>query len=154
MSNNPLNLNVELGPQFVITAPAEQLTLEVGIKSSSLFNSGESIVAGGKEAVSLLQAVGVYRAVTYDGFYCNSTALDLPKYAGITLNAASIGDTILVVRDGIITELTWNWIPDQPIFISTNGVLTQTPPSLPIRRVGWAMSATQINLDPQPTIGV
>lgn len=152
-----ININQSLGPQFVIQSSSEQLTLEVGIKSSSLFQntgSGSSDIDGGKLQITTSIAVGAFRAVTYAGEYTDSDIPDLSNYAGVTTQAAIAGTQIQVVRVGNITELSWTWIPNQPIFISTNGILTQTPPALPLRRVGWAMSATQLNLDPFPIIGV
>lgn len=149
-----LDLTQELGPQFIVTAPAEQLTLEVGVKSSSLFGSGGNSAGGeGIEVVTAIP-VGAYRAVTHTGFYADSTLIDLSNYAGVTLTAAIAGEVIEVKRTGKIVENTWTWTPNAPVFISANGILTQTPPVLPIRRIGWAISGTQINLDPFPIIGV
>ncbi len=100
-------------------------------------------------------AFNAYRAVGYDGLFTQPNADSLSRYAGVTRMATVIGDPIDVVRQGLMTEAGWNWTPNQPVFISANGVITQTVPvGTPIRRIGWAISATELNLDPYPIIGV
>jgi hypothetical protein len=88
--------------------------------------------------------------------YTQPDADSLAAYAGVTRMATVAGDPINVVRSGLISEGAWNWTPNAPIFIAANGVLTQTQPTAgnPVRRIGWAISATELNLDPYPIIGV
>ncbi len=150
-----IDINQDLGPQFVVTAPAEQLTLEVGVKSSSLFSLVVNNPSSAEGIEVMLKAdIGQYRAITHSGFTCNSSINDLGNYAGVTTVAGITNENITVVRVGRLAEAGWTWTPNMPIFISDNGILTQTPPSLPMRRIGWAINATQINLDPFPIIGV
>jgi len=152
---NSQNLNVQLGSQFVlrITDPIGQnLSLQVGVKSSSLFSTNTPVPYT-HITVNSAQALGMYRAVTVGGNYCTKTATSLPEYAGVTSAAVVQGvPTRLVIR-GLITDAGWTWTANSPVFVGVNGILTQTAGALPIRRIGWAISATQINLEPYPIIG-
>lgn len=104
--------------------------------------------------ITAIETLNAYRAVGYDGMHTQPDVDGLSNYAGVTRMATPIGDPVNVVRSGLMTESGWNWTTNQPIFISTNGVITQTVPIGVIRRIGWAVSPTQINLDPYPIIGV
>jgi hypothetical protein len=97
------------------------------------------------------QAVGGHRAVNVSGLYTQPDTQDL--LLGISSNAADSGGLITIVRSGSMKEPSWNWIPNAAIFITTDGVLTQTMPSgAPLRRIAWAVSATEINVDFFPII--
>lgn len=131
----------------------ETFSISAGVKSSgSLLGGGNSSPTLDVEIMAA-QAVGLFRAVTILGVYCIPTQESLSKYAGVTKTSAVIGSVIKVAKSGLLTEGTWNWIVDSPIFIGANGILTQTATALPVRRIGYAVSATQINLDPFPIIG-
>ena len=147
-----INLSVVLGPRYEIVP----LGIGVGSGHSSGGSSGTMSSGTLDVAVTLQEAVGAYRAVGYDGRYSQPNTDSLAAYAGVTRIAAITGASINVVRSGLITESMWAWIPDMPVFIETDGALTQTQPLTgnPIRRIGWAISATEINLDPYPIIGV
>lgn len=61
--------------------------------------------------------------------YADNTILNhRNSYVGITTQAANSGSSIKVRSAGEIMENSWNWIVDEPIYFSTNGILTQTPP--------------------------
>lgn len=61
----------------------------------------------------------------------NSNSSHIHKVMGVTLNAGNAGDTISIVRSGEVVEPTWNWTLNSPVFLGTNGLLTQTPPQSP-----------------------
>jgi len=164
-----LNLTAVLGPQYEIVINNDSIEvdenfdltlnvtepLRIGVGTGY---NGQQVVASGTLDVTITaqENVGAYRAVGYDGMYTQPDADSLAAYAGVTRMATIVGDPINVVRSGLITEGAWTWTPDAPIFIGVNGVLTQTQPLAgnPVRRIGWAISATELNLDPYPIIGV
>ena len=144
---------VNIGDGFALTlSQQEPLRINVGTG----YNVNQSSTGTLDVTIIAQEVVNAFRAITYDGYFCQTSDItSLSKYAGVTRMATVIGDPINVVRDGLMTEAGWTWTPDQPIFIGNDGVLVQTPVSgQPIRRIGWAISATQINLDPYPIIGV
>lgn len=192
MSNNPIDLSVQLGPQFTLVVenksgqadaeafslvtdgpenlqigvddsskpmnlelqPAQEMfTLEVGVKSSSLFanSGGGGGSSSGTVDVSVTAAVGIaaYRAVTILGTYVQPNYASLSSYAGVSRSSMAPGVTADVVRSGLLNG-GGPWIPNQPVFVTNNGVLTQTLPSESWRRIGYAVSASQVNLDPFP----
>jgi len=147
-----ISLNATLGPKYTLTMSGDQpYQLKVGTLglSSGISNDPYDAIT-----ITSVGAIGAFRAVTVAGAYCTNTAQSLPQYAGVTLVSYTDGQSMKVVRSGLITEGSWSWTPDNPVFIGVNGVLTQTPSALPMRRIGWAISGTQINLDPFPIIGV
>lgn len=165
-----MTLNQIMGPRYEIViqreevqvGPALQLTL---VKEEPLrLNVGDGFNATAASTGTLdvtiyaAEVVNAYRAVGYDGLFSQPTVESLSNYAGVTRSATVIGDPIDVVRAGRMQEGAWNWTPNQPIFISAQGVLTQTIPSgvgvTGVRRIGWAIDANTINLDPYPIIGV
>ena len=67
---------------------------------------------------------------------------------GMTLNAVSEGGTVDVAICGEFTEPTWAWTLGLPIFLGTNGTLTQTVPTANVANfslvVGFPITATKI----------
>ena len=59
----------------------------------------------------------------------NNTAGDENRILGITQQGQNSGGTLLIQTGGPIESDIWSWTPDEPIFLGSNGNLTQTPPS-------------------------
>ena len=78
-------------------------------------------------------ALGGHRIVYMAGGYpqyADCTAISHANHVlGMTLTATNSGDTASIVRNGDVTEPTWNWDTTKPVYLGTNGVPTQTPPS-------------------------
>lgn len=163
-----MTLNAVFGPRYEIVIANEivavddrfQMTIQrsepLRINVGTGFNQNSQNPNGTLDVkVTASQVLNAYRAIGYDGYFTQPDEDSLAIYAGVSRSATVIGDDINVVRQGLITEAGWTWTPNQPIFIGVNGVLTQTPPVTgnPIRRIGWAISATELNLDPYPIIG-
>lgn len=164
-----VTLNAVFGPRYEIVIANDQIGIDenfnltlnqrepLRLNVGTGFNNTESSNSGTLDVqITALEIINAYRAVGYDGLMTQPDADSLANYAGVTPMSIPIGDPVNVVRFGLMTESGWTWTTNAPIFISTNGMLTQTVPSAgnPIRRIGWAISPTQINLDPYPIIGV
>lgn len=67
---------------------------------------------------------------------------------GMTKTAAIIGDTVEVVNNIIIEDVSWSLEPYKPVFLSTNGIITQNIEGaiLFVLSVGVALSPTKIYL--------
>ena len=64
---------------------------------------------------------------------------------GLTMGAAADGAPINVQFSGEMTEPSWSWTANQPIFVGTNGIPTQTPPATGFQGpIGVATSATSM----------
>lgn len=166
--SDPYNIQAVLGPQYQIVInqdvvevePDFNLTLSaqepLKIAVGTGFNVNPAATGTLDVQVIAQEIINAYRAVTYSGYFVQPTAESLSEYAGVNRVATVIGDPISVVREGLMTENGWSWTPNAPIFIGVDGVLTQTQPvfGIPVRRIAWAISATTINLEPYPIIGV
>lgn len=94
---------------------------------------------GGNRAVRLV--AGLAR-------YASSSALaDAGLVLGITQGAAVSGAPVQIQTSGLMTEPSWTWTADQPVFCGTNGTLTQTAPTAGFDLIlGIALSAIQIHI--------
>lgn len=102
------------------------------------------------------QAVGAisgHRVVTLDeqgmATYASSdTAAHAHRVVGVTMNAASPGDALTIKKFGEVTEPSWSWQIDQPVYLAADGVLTQVQPTAPASKfslvVGFPVSATTL----------
>lgn len=96
-----------------------------------------------------LAALGGHRVVTATGtgsltYASNDTAGHLEVPLWLTLGAIAAGATGTVLAFGPVSEPSWAWTPG-PLYLGTNGLLTQTPPSSPALfsvQVGYATSPT------------
>jgi hypothetical protein len=62
---------------------------------------------------------------------------------GLTMGAAADGASINVQFSGEMSEPSWSWTANQPIFAGANGIPTQTPPATGFQAaIGVAISAT------------
>lgn len=98
-------------------------------------------------------ALGGHRAVVLDAtehaIYADSSDLThRDKVLGITTGAVVLGDIVTIQTYGEITEPSWAWIPDTPVFLGLTGLLTQTPPSVGFsQRIGFPTAATKLFVD-------
>ena len=164
--SDDLTLNAVLGPRYEIVIQTPTVTVEEGfnlvleenpplvIEVGTGFNGSNSNTGTVDVRVETKEIINAYRAVGYDGFKTQPNLTSLSNYAGVSRVAAVIGETIDVVRSGLIEESAWDWTVNAPIFIADDGLLTQATPTGVIRRIGWAVTSKKINLDPYPIIGV
>lgn len=72
---------------------------------------------------------------------------------GMTIGAATSGATVNVQRVGPVTHSGWAWTPGEPVFLGTNGLPTQTPPSDGfVQVIGHAEAADTLFLSVEPPI--
>jgi len=173
MSHKPYSLNVQLGPLFTLKCvnnsgpkgdnskfslspcpPSQVVQIVVGAKTSSLFaNNGGGGAAGtnaysGSTITASAPLAGM-RAVTVLGTYCQPNYDSLSSYAGVTVNSMAQGATGSVIKEGLL-QGGGPWIPSVPIYVYNDGVLTQSLNLPEWRRIGYAVTASQVNLDPFP----
>ena len=94
------------------------------------------------------QAIGGHRVVISTATGCDyadsSNLAHLGKVIGMTNAATSAGNSVKIWPAGKITEPSFNFALG-PVYLSTNGLLTQTPPTTGfIQQIGVALSQTTI----------
>ena len=89
-------------------------------------------------------------------FYADTTnPQHLGRVSGVTLHAVVAGGVVTVVRTGPIYEPSWNWVPDQAVYLADNGLLTQTPPTGFFQQViGVAIDSTSLYVNLRPPLVV
>lgn len=80
-----------------------------------------AIDLGGHRAVRLLAGEAIYAD--------HASIIDANVVLGITRGAAAAGAVAQIQFGGLMTEPSWSWTPDLPVFVGVAGVLTQTPPA-------------------------
>jgi hypothetical protein len=117
----------------------------IGTNSGAISN-GQFLTRNSIASISALRAVAdtSFGVSTVDPL----NSLSLASLIGVSINAASNGQMVTVQQKGILQDPSWNWTPNQPIFVGSMGILTNTPPtSIATRQVGVALSATAILID-------
>ena len=95
--------------------------------------------------------VSAFRAVYLDSgeifLAYNTNPTDMCSLLGITLQAATAGNPVMVVELGEIST-TQTYTVNSPVFVLTNGTLTQTPPTSGVlAQIGWASDTDTIYVD-------
>ena len=109
--------------------------------------------------VSLTAGVNLsaLRAVTTDAngnaVYASNDTKNNAVVVGLTSAAATAGNAVSVRTAGIVEDANWAWTKG-PVFLGTNGALTQTAPTggSIIVQVARAITATKIAVDIEPII--
>ena len=106
---------------------------------------------GGAKTVTAAEPLGGQRVVTVSGFHAEPSDVDV--IAGSSKGAGARGAQVEFVDRGLMSDPAWSWTPGLPIFVGAMGVPTQVPPSSGVtRRIAWAISATEINIDLFPIV--
>ncbi|MDR6886151.1 MULTISPECIES: hypothetical protein [Variovorax] len=96
-----------------------------------------AVPLGGNRVVRVLAGEAVYADHT--------TVADANLVLGITRGAVAAGALAQIQTGGLMTEPSWAWTPDAPVFVGPVGTLTQVPPATGFNLiVGVATSPTQI----------
>ncbi|MEZ2293931.1 hypothetical protein [Variovorax sp. RCC_210] len=96
-----------------------------------------AVPLGGHRAVRLLAGQAIYADHT--------VVADANAVLGITRGAVEEGALAQIQFGGLMTEPSWAWTPDQPVFVGLEGVLTQPSPTTGFSLiVGIATLPTQI----------
>ena len=116
--------------------------------------------AGGSAlSVTAGQDIGGHRLVLLnaqgDAIYADARQLSHAEVVvGLTVFAAVQGQSIDIVRAGIVEEPSWSWVADQPVYLGLDGVPTQTlpPGALFGLVVGFPIAPTRLFMSIKPPI--
>lgn len=98
------------------------------------------------------EAIGGHRVVKIENnksYYAdNSIILDAFKIIGITKGASSIDADCIITTYGEVEEPSWSWEEGKPLFLGTNGALTQTCPETGfILQIATVLNSKKIFID-------
>ncbi|MDN6885278.1 hypothetical protein QMO14_16860 [Variovorax sp. CAN2819] len=140
------SVTVDADETVVVTREPEFILLDIGTQGppgvpgamgEAYVEFPAAVPLGGHRAVRLLGGEAIYADHT--------VVADANVVLGITRGAAAAGALAQIQFGGLMTEPSWAWTPDQPVFVGLAGVLTQTPPTSGFSLiVGIATLPTQI----------
>lgn len=138
----------------------ETIVTDAGAENVTLVESGTLVVSGDSSGVPVMQvqadiAIGGHRAVVLNSigkaiYADNTIAAHANGIIGISIESASAGGFFRAQFAGLMQEPSWSWTPNLPVFLSTNGLLTQAPPVSPAvfsHVLGVAVSGTSIAIN-------
>lgn len=117
--------------------------------------------SGGQYVYTAAIPLGGHRVLTLNAagqaIYADAgTLAHMNRIVGMSTGAAIAGAPITSQLVGEFTEGSWNWTLDVPIYLGTNGHLTQVQPTSPGSLfslvVAFPISATRIFLNPREPI--
>ncbi len=117
---------------------------EAGASGGSSFDAPAAVAIGGHRIV-LIDTSGKAN------YASNDTAAHRGRAIGLTLGAAEADESAFMKNFGEVTEPSWNWTAGLPVFLGTNGTLTQEIPVSPgakfLMVVGFPISSTSMFLN-------
>lgn len=148
IDTNDLVVNVK-NDEPIVNVNNQTITLNV--ESGGLVAVSQDLLMTAGGSLSALRAVTTNSAG--EAVYASSASIATAQVVGITLGAASSGQQVGVKTFGPMVDANWNWTKG-PVYLSTNGQLTQTAPTggAIVVQVGRALTATQLFVDVELTI--
>lgn len=150
------NDNIELNVNDDVTLNSVNIEQSLVVKEELITLNIESggLVPSGSSDITLIAAANLsaLRVVTMNSIgqavYASNDTTANATVIGITTTAAAIGAPVTIATNGLITDGFWNWTKG-PVFLGTNGQLTQTAPTngAIIVHVGRALNPTTIIID-------
>lgn len=140
--------------EFRFEQPSSEFAFSVAEAVPGPPGQGASITS----TVTAGETLSGHRAVVLhaDGmayYASNDEPTDATRQIWLSLGAAIEGTDVEIQPLGLITEPSWNW-SDDPVFLGTNGVLTQTPPVEPafMIQLGQPTGPTTLMFNPRTPI--
>lgn len=134
---------------------ADEIIIEI-LDENLLIEANEAGPPGPSEYIAQHIAgasLGGHRAVVLDNtehaiYADKDTPQHATKVLGITTGSAIADSSVPIQTYGEITEPSWAWTPGLPVYLGTNGLLTQAAPATGFLLViGFAITATKIFID-------
>lgn len=128
--------------------------LVIGVVTASQGPAGPPGADGSAPQIQglALENLSAGRAVIMEGgafkYFQPSDPLHLGRVVGITISSATTGSQVTVQTGGIVTDASFTFDPDTPIFVTADGELSSSPPtSGTIHLVGLSLAGDQILLN-------
>jgi len=148
-------------PQTTTVVGTGQPTILLQVDAGVQGPPGPQGPAGGTAITApAAQALGGHRAVVLNASgaadYADcTTPAHMGRFAGITAGAASAGQPVTIINAGPLTEPTWAWTPDAPVYLASSGLISQTPPATGfLQIIGMTLSATTLFVSPREPLAL
>ena len=145
--DSPVNQIVEIDRDtFIVESSPEISVVTVGEQgppgSPNSFITKTAAVAIGGNRVVVLNA-------SEQAIYAESSnTAHADKILGVSTGAADLGASVQVQTYGEMVESSFAFTPELAVYASTNGQMTQTPPTAGFKRgIGFALAATKLFID-------
>lgn len=141
-------INIER-PEITLDLPTSDVTL--------LVTQGGLVPVSDDLSLTAAVNLSALRAVTTDGsgnaVYASNDTASNAVVVGITFTSALAGQSVQIKTSGIIEDAGWTWTKG-PVFLGTNGTLTQTAPTggAVVVPIGRAIATTKLQIDIDTTI--
>ena len=138
-------------PEIIVISETELELLEIAEQGPPGISGGLITKIAGADLSALR---GVRADADGKAVYCDAAdAADADSAIGITQTAAAAGGAVTVVANGRMTDANWDWTPGRPVFLGSNGALTQTAPTTGfVQQLGVADSAISMIVGIQKAI--
>lgn len=132
------NIDLTIVSQPIEIAIGDTIVIQQGGSNlSQILTATDQRYLKGLPTLPAAQTISALRIVSRTGNTYDltnlSSASSVWAIAGLAVSSASAGDTIKPVREEFVTDSGWNWNLNAPIFLGTNGTLTQSAPSVDYR---------------------
>ena len=140
---------VVTAPEAIFVVVAEEVTSVV----ESIAQGPPGPPGGGVITVTAGQNLSGHRIVSAGAaglaVYADKDLLtSVQKVLGLTTGAAASGALVSIVPSGEITEPSWTFDTDLPVYLGKSGALTQMAPTTgAILQVGVALASTRLFID-------
>lgn len=143
------NITVDVGNDVTVSVERPTITLE--ISSGGLVPMSQDITRTAGENLSALRVVTL--DANGDAVYATNATANGSVVLGVTITAANSGTAVGIRAYGLLDDNAFNFTKG-PIFLGTNGTLTQTAPTggAVIVHVARALTANTIFIDTDTTI--
>ena len=146
---------LDLGSQFEVNIgePPENMSLEFvigGIKGDKGDPGGVTVTRIALNSLAGNRVV-IQNSDDTVSYASSDNASHANRILGVTTHAATAAAEIAIQLSDIMTEVSWSWEPNAPVFLGSDGMLTQDINStgLFFLQVGTALSATKLLIDKQ-----
>jgi hypothetical protein len=133
-----VTLSVTEGDSYVVATYAEPLIVIDASEAKGLSLLAASDLSGHR-GIAAMGGQAVYAS--------NQVLAHADSVLGITESAVVSGGTAEIFNHRLITESSWDWTPNQPVWLGPNGLLTQilsVASGIYLLQVGVAISPTQL----------
>lgn len=119
----------------------------------STSGSGGGSSSGLTSLFPVLENISATKLISARGYLADKDSIDDFRGFGVAVNYIALGEEGIVQTDGIFSDASFSFTPNQLLFLGNNGEITHTVPTTGKRvKVGTALTSTSFKLELQSNI--